>query len=291
MKTKTKILFAFLLNICFSIFEFIGGIYTGSVSIMSDSVHDFGDAISIGFSYFMEKISEKKPDNKYTYGYSRYSILGGLITTIILLVGSILMIVNAINRLVNPIEINSNGMLIVAIIGCIINFVAMKLTHGNHSINQKAVNLHMLEDMLGWLIVLIGSIIIKLTNISIIDPIMSIALSMFIIYNAIKNLKPIFDIFVLKVPMEINVAKIKEDILSISGIININRLNIWQLDEENIIATIDISVNTNEPIKDKVRDVFEKYGLTNNTIEINKGNISVRDIIFAKHKCNCGHHH
>jgi cobalt-zinc-cadmium efflux system protein len=291
MKTKTKILFAFLLNLCFSIFEFVGGIYTGSVSIMSDSIHDFGDAISIGFSYFMEKISEKKPDNKYTYGYSRYSILGGLVTTIILLVGSILIIANAINRLVNPIAINSNGMLIVAVIGCVINFIAMKLTHGNHSINQKAVNLHMLEDMLGWLIVLIGSIIIKFTDFTIIDPIMSICLSIFIIYNVIRNLKPIFEIFTLKVPNNIDIETLKKEILSIHGVTNINRLNIWQLDENNIIATIDVTVNTNEPIKHKILGIFNTYAIFYVTVEINKSTVDVRDIIITRRKCNCGHHH
>lgn len=291
MKIKTKMLFAFLLNLCFSIFEFIGGLYTGSVSIMSDSVHDFGDALSIGFSFFMERISEKKPNNKYTYGYSRYSILGGLVTTTILLIGSIFIIMNAINKLVNPTAINSNGMLIVAIIGFVINFIAMKITHGHNSINQKAVNLHMLEDMLGWLIVLIGSIIIKFTDLSIIDPIMSICLSLFIIYNAIKNLKPIFDIFVLKVPNNIDVEDLRSEILLISGITKINKLNIWQLDEINTITTIDVSVNTTEPIKEKIRSVLDKHGLTNSTIEINQGNVSVKDIIFAKRTCNCGHHH
>ena len=149
MKTEKNILIAFLLNMLFSIFEIIGGIFTGSVAIISDAVHDFGDSISIGISYILEKKSKKKPDNKYTYGYTRFSVLGATITNTILIVGSILVILNAVKRIINPIEINYNGMIIFAIIGVIVNFVAAYATKEGDSLNQKAVNLHMLEDVLG----------------------------------------------------------------------------------------------------------------------------------------------
>ena len=150
MKTEKNILFAFILNLAFSIFEFFGGIFTNSVAILSDSIHDMGDAVSIGVSFFLEKKSKKKPDNNYTYGYIRYSVLGGLITTVILLAGSILVIYNAMGRIINPVEVNYKGMIIFAIIGVVMNFIATYLTREGDSINQKSVNLHMLEDVLGW---------------------------------------------------------------------------------------------------------------------------------------------
>ena len=156
MKTEKNILGAFILNVTFSVLEFIGGALTNSVAIISDSIHDMGDAISIGLSYFLEKKSKKKPDKKYTYGYIRYSILGGLITTVILIIGSSLVIYNSIIRIFNPVEINYNGMIIFAIFGVVINFMAAYLTREGDSINQKSVNLHMLEDVLGWIVVLIG---------------------------------------------------------------------------------------------------------------------------------------
>ncbi len=174
MKTEKNILIAFLLNISFSIFEFFGGLFTNSVAILSDAVHDMGDAISIGISYFMEKKSKKHADNKYTYGYIRYSVLGGVITTTILLVGSILVIMGAIKRLFDPVEINYSGMIIFAIFGVILNSAAAFVTKEGDSINQKAVNLHMLEDVLGWIVVLIGAIIMNFTDITILDSIMSI---------------------------------------------------------------------------------------------------------------------
>ena len=174
MKTEKNILIAFILNLSFAIFEFFGGIFTGSVAIVSDAIHDVGDATSIGISYFLEKKSKRKPDEKYTYGYLRYSVIGSVITTLILLVGSVIVIINAFNKIMNPTEINYKGMIIFAVFGLVINFVAAFVTHGGGSLNQKAVNLHMLEDVLGWAVVLVGAIIMNFTDIKIIDPLMSI---------------------------------------------------------------------------------------------------------------------
>ena len=174
MKTEKNILIAFILNLSFSIFEFIGGIFTGSVAIISDSVHDIGDAASIGIAFFLERKSKKQPDEKYTYGYKRYSLLGGIITTLILLLGSIAVVYNAVSRIISPTEINYNGMIIFAIVGVCVNLCASLLTRDGDSINQKAVNLHMLEDVLGWVVVLIGAIVMRFTDFYIIDPLMSI---------------------------------------------------------------------------------------------------------------------
>ena len=144
MKTERNILIAFILNFAFSIFEFVGGFFTGSVAIVSDAVHDIGDAASIGISYFLEKKSKKKPDEHYTYGYARYSVIGSVITTLILLVGSVLVVYNAILRIIDPTPINYNGMIIFAVIGAAVNFMAAFFTREGDSLNQKAVNLHML---------------------------------------------------------------------------------------------------------------------------------------------------
>ena len=114
---KNKILVAFLLNLFFSAFELIGGIFTGSVAILSDSLHDLGDALSIGIACILENKSKKAPDFSYTYGYLRYSVLGSFITTVILFTGSILVIANSVVRLFNPVAINYDGMIIFAIIG------------------------------------------------------------------------------------------------------------------------------------------------------------------------------
>ena len=200
MKTEKNILIAFILNLGFSIFEFIGGAITNSVAIISDSIHDMGDAMSIGVSYFLEKKSKKKPDDKYTYGYIRYSVIGSTITTIILILGSLFVMYNAIKRIINPVDINYNGMIIFAVVGVVVNFLAAYFTKDGDSLTQKAVNLHMLEDVLGWAVVLIGAIIMRFTDIRIIDPILSILVALFIFKNAVSNFKAILDLFLEKTP-------------------------------------------------------------------------------------------
>ena len=215
MKTQNNILIAFILNLSFSIIEFIGGMFTSSIAIISDSIHDIIDAFSILISFILEKISKKGPNEKYTYGYARFSILGALITTFMLIVGSILVIYSSINRIVNPVQINYNGMIVFAVFGVVINFLAVYFTKDGVSLNQKSVNLHMLEDVLGWIVVLIGSIVMKFTNINIIDSIMSLFVALFILINAIKNLISIGDLFLIKIPKGISISEIKNHILKI----------------------------------------------------------------------------
>lgn len=169
MPIEKNILIAFILNLAFSLFEFFGGLFTNSVAILSDSIHDLGDAISIGLSYFLERKSQKKPDQHYTFGYRRYSIIGGAITTSILIVGSLIVIYQAIGRIIHPVAINYDGMLLFAIFGVIVNFFAAYFTREGNSLNQKAVNLHMLEDVLGWVVVLLGAVIMRFTSWSILD--------------------------------------------------------------------------------------------------------------------------
>ena len=269
MKTENNIFIAFILNISFSLFEFIGGIFTNSISILSDSIHDFGDAISIGISYFMERKSKKQADNKYTYGYIRYSVLGGVITTTILLVGSILVIIGAANRIINPVTVNHSGMIILAIIGALLNFIAAFVTRKGDSINQKAVNLHMLEDVLGWIVVLIGAIIMKFTDIKIIDPIMSIGVALFILINSLKNLRKVLNIFLEKTPEEIDIEKIKKQLLEIKGIDDIHHIHIWSIDGYHNYATMHIVSKEKEisKLKKTIREKLKEYNICHAILE------------------------
>ena len=269
MKTDRNILIAFILNLCFSIFEFIGGIFTNSVAIISDAVHDMGDAMSIGIAYFLEKKSKKSPDNKYTYGYARYSVLGATITTVILLVGSILVILGSIDRIINPADINYNGMIIFAIFGVIVNFIAVYFTKQGNSLNEKAVNLHMLEDVFGWIVVLVGAIIMKFTNMAIIDPILSISIAVFILFNAISNLKEILDLFLEKTPSDIDISKIKEQVINIQGVKDVHHIHVWSIDGNNNYATMHVKVDNNySKIKKEIKDKLKEQGISHVTIEL-----------------------
>ena len=293
MKTEKNILFAFIINLTFSIFEFIGGIFTGSVAIISDAVHDIGDATSIGASYFLEKKSKKQPDEKYTYGYARYSVIGSVITTLILLFGSVMVIYNAVLRIINPTEINYNGMLIFAIIGVCVNFGAALITRKGDSLNQEAVNLHMHEDVLGWIVVLIGAIVMSFSDITIIDPLMSIGVAIFILINAIKNLGKVLELFLEKTPRNLSISELREHIQKIDGVIDVHHIHVWSIDGYNNYATMHIVANDNaHNIKSKIRDELKDHGIGHVTLELEAEN----EHCHEKH-CHVdfvpdsGHHH
>lgn len=297
MKTQSKILVAFILNLAFSVFEFIGGAITGSVAIVSDAIHDVGDAMSIGISYFLEKKSKKQPDDTYTYGYARFSVIGGVITTVILLVGSAAVIYNAVLRIFNPVPIDYNGMIIFAIFGVVVNFLAAYFTSGGHSINQKAVNLHMIEDVLGWAVVLMGALIMRFVNIegiAIIDPLISIGVAIFILINALKNLKEVIELFLAKLPAHLKIDEIKEHICEIDGVLGVHHIHIWSMDGQNNYATMHVvcSGNSHE-IKHKIRDELKKHGIGHVTLELEEeGEDCHEEHCHIHHEESAhGHHH
>ena len=291
MKTEKNILIAFVLNISFSIFEFFGGIFTNSVAILSDSIHDLGDAVSIGISYFMERKSKKKANKRYTYGYIRYSVLGGVITTTILLVGSTLVIIGAVKRLFNPALVNYHGMIIFALVGVILNSAAAFVTKEGDSINQKSVNLHMLEDVLGWIVVLIGSIIMNFTDISMIDSIMSIGVSLFILVNSLKNLKRVLDLFLEKTPNDIDIDELKKHLLEIKGVDDIHHIYVWSIDGFNNYATMHIvskSKNISK-VKHEIREELEEHNICHAILETEEE--ACDDIECHVELEDGGHHH
>ena len=282
-------------KIIFSLFEIIGGLFTNSIAIVSDAIHDFGDSISIGVSYFLEKKSKKKPDNKYTYGYTRYSVLGAIITNTILILGSILVIYNAITRIIKPEQINHNGMIIFAIIGTIVNIIAAYATKEGDSLNQKAVNLHMIEDVLGWIVVLIGAIIIKFTNITIIDPILSIIVALYILIHATKSFKKIFDLFLEKAPEDIEIEELKHHILEIKGVLDIHHIHIWSIDGFNNYATMHIVTDTKkiEELKHSIKEELNEHGISHTTIEIEDkdSQCNEKECSIKENHHHHGHHH
>ena len=287
MKTERNILIAFLLNLGFSIFEFIGGIMCGSVAILSDAVHDIGDAVSIGISYFLETVSHKNPDNTYTFGYARYSVIGGLVTTSILILGSIFVIANAVLRIINPTPIQYNQMIFFAVVGVVVNALATYFTHEGGSINQKAVNLHMLEDLLGWILVLIGAIVMRFTDFALLDAIISIAVAVFILSNAVSNIKFAVEVLTEKAPAKISVDEIREKLSSVEEILDVHHIHIWSLDGENCYATMHIKAEGDfAHIKHHSKHLLADIGITHSTIEF-----ETKDENCDEFECKTEHHH
>lgn len=285
-ETSKNIKIAFYLNIFFSILECIGGLLTNSISIISDSIHDFGDALSIGVSYLFEKKSNKLPNNKYTYGYLRYSLLGALFTSLVLLLGSIIVIYNAILRIKSPVSINYEGMIIFAIFGIIINgYAAYKTSKGNKT-NEKVISLHMLEDVLGWIAVLVGSIIMKIFNLPLIDPILSIIIAIYILIHVYKYIKETFDIFMEKVPDDITIEDIKNSIINkYNNISDIHHIHIWSLDGINNYLTAHVKLKSMQKeediilLKGNIKKQLYKNNIKHATLEIEYYNESCENDI------------
>lgn len=241
-KTPENIKIAFLLNLAFSIVEAIGGILTNSISIISDSLHNLGDSITIGINYIFEKKSKKLPNKEYSYGYLRYTMLGSLIASFILLIGSVVIIYNVVPRLIKPLSVNYDAMIIFGIFGLLINLYAtIKIMRSKEK--DKKINTHMIEDTVIWLFILTGSICIKVFDAVIIDPILSLLIAIYILYQVYKYMKNIYNIFMEKVPKNVKIDEIKKDIEENESIDNVHHIHIWSMDGVNNYMTAHIHLN------------------------------------------------
>ena len=260
---------AFFLNLAFAFVELIGGIITNSVAILSDAVHDFGDSISLAIAWALQKKSNKAKDDKYSYGYKRFSLLSSVILSGILLVGSILILVEAIGRLFNPQEVNAQGMLWLAILGIIVNGLAALSVKRGKTLNERAVFLHIMEDVLGWIGVLVISIVMIFVNLPILDPILSISITIWVLYNVYKNLKATFNILLQAFPKNVDVKKLTKEIEAIDNVISIHDLHIWTQDGNSHVMTLHIVAEKNyETIKNKVREIANTFNIDHVTIEL-----------------------
>ncbi|MCK5732281.1 MAG: cation transporter [Tenericutes bacterium] len=274
MKTEKRMLITFILNFLFTIIEFIGGIITNSVALLSDSIHDLGDSISIGIAIFLEKKSRKKPDKDYTYGYLRFSMLGALISSIILLIGSGYIIFEAVNRILKPELINTELIIYFSIFGVIVNGIAALNISKGKSLNEKAITLHMLEDVLGWVALLIASLVMHFTDILILDAILSLAFSVFIIYHVVKNLSSIFKVLLEGSPSHINIEEIKSKLLKINKVKDIHHLHIWSLTDRYEAVTLHAIIMDNlkpkeiTEIQNNIINELQNNGIKHSTIQV-----------------------
>jgi len=284
-KSSKKIGFAFFLNLLFALIELVGGIYTNSVSITSDAIHDFGDSLSLGVAWFLEKKSTKRGDSRYSYGYRRFSLLGSVFISVVVLTGSVFIVIESLVRLADPREVNAAGMILLSFLGIIVNGAAALKLKGDKSFASRAVMLHMMEDTLGWIAVLAGSIIMIFTGLSIIDPILSLIVTAWILYNVVRNLSATLKIMLQEVPQDVNVDLLKKAIASLDYVDSVHDLHIWSLDGEKHILTLHVVLNENHPLsdislfKEKIREIAEERGIFHTTIEFEN----------KKEACSCGY--
>ena len=266
---------AFLLNIFFVVVEIVGGLLTNSMAILSDAVHDLGDSISLGLAWYLEKLGSKESDNKFNYGYKRFSILGALFNTLVLIGGAVFVVYKAIPRLLHPESVKAEGMIVLAVVGIIINGLAVLNVKKGHKLSEKVVSLHLLEDVFGWVAVLIVSIVLIFADIPILDPILSLLISVYIMKNVIGGLIRIVKMLLQGVPDGFDAKELKQFIIdNTPQTLDVHDMRAWTLDgEENVLSfhlTVEdgVTVADSIEIKRDIKDLLFKRGFTYVTIEV-----------------------
>ena len=279
---------AFALNLVFTIIEFIGGLLTNSTAIMADAVHDLGDTLSIGLGWWLNRLSGKKADFSFTYGYHRLSLLGALINGTVLVIGSIWVLGEAIPRLADPQMPHALGMTGLAILGVVVNGLAAYKLSGGKTLNERVLNWHLLEDVLGWLAVLIVSLILLFVDWPILDPILSIAFTLFILVNVIKNLSRTLHLFLQGAPDKQLTVEIRDKLLEINHVAGVHHLHLWSLDGERHVMTAHLVLDTpvsneiHDEVKERVRAVCNGYDFIHTTIELEQDLETCRDDICLR---------
>lgn len=278
--TRKALIIAFWLNLAFSVFEAIGGLYTNSTAIVADAFHDFMDAGAIGIAILLERLSDKKRTGQFSYGFKRFSLLSALGLSVFLITGAIIMLVAAIKSFIVPSEVHSTGMLILAIIGLAVNafaFVKVKGGHGHHhhthNHNSESIMLHLLEDVLGWAAVLVGAIIMYFTQWFWIDGVLTIAIALYVGYNATKNLINTSKIMLQSVPEQVNLSQLQADLELIEGVLGVHDIHAWSLDGNYNVGSVHIVVADNATQSEKqfmhtVYAVLKKHAIHHPTVQI-----------------------
>ena len=264
---------AFFLNLGFTIFEIIGGFYVNSVAIISDAVHDLGDSLSLGTAWYLQKKSQQGRDSRFSFGYKRFSLLGALINSLVLIAGSTFVIYQAVLRLIKPEVSDAQGMVIFAIIGVLVNgFAAYKLSGGT-SMNEKVISWHLMEDVLGWGAVLVVAIILLFWENPYLDPALSLFISGYILWNVIKRLKETLFIFLQGVPGDIKLDEVEDRILKIENVASVHHVHVWSLEGEHHVFTAHVKLENISgfqellEVKKQIKSILKDYPFNHYTIE------------------------
>ena len=265
---------AFLLNVTFTILEFFGGSFVNSVAIVSDALHDLGDSFALGIAWYLEVLSRKKSSHRFSFGYRRFSLLGALISSVILITGSVFIIYEGIGRILEPEPSNAKGMLIFALIGVLVNgYAAWKVSYGS-SLNERMISWHLIEDVLGWAAVLIVAIILNFKQIDYLDPALSIVITLYILFNVFKRLKETIFIFLQGIPHNLDPKEVEQAILSIPNVVDTHHTNIWSLEGEHHVYTGHVQVNNISKyseiisVKKQIKNALKRFRFEYYTIEL-----------------------
>jgi cobalt-zinc-cadmium efflux system protein len=263
----------FFLNLFFTVIEIVGGLLTNSVAILSDAVHDFGDSLALATAWVLERLSGKRRTDSQTFGYRRFSVLGALISSIVLIVGSVFILSEAIPRLFSPEAVNPEGMMAISILGIVVNGLAVLRLRGARKLNERVVFLHLLEDVLGWAGVLIVSVVLLFWNIPILDPILSIAITAFVLYKIVPNIRSVIKVLLQFSPGGMDLKRIESTLKGIDSLIEVHDMHLWSLDGHYNVFTAHVVVDDNlnlvqlEEMKRSIRERLVRMGIDHSTVE------------------------
>ena len=273
-KREERVRFAAFVNFAFTIVEIIGGLLTNSLAILSDALHDLGDSIALLVSWFFERGAKRAPDARYTFGYQRLSLFSALFSAFILVGGSIVIIVNAVPRFFSPESVNAFGMVGLAAIGITFNGLGFFMLNRGESLNERVLSWHLLEDVLGWVGIFVGGVVIYFWKFYLIDPIITVGLTVFILYNVVRNLREAISILLQGVPKHINLEVVKQDIRGIDGVLDLHDIHIWSLEGETDVFSAHVIVNDEtfekRPLETKqtIKDALKRHHIEHSTIEL-----------------------
>jgi cobalt-zinc-cadmium efflux system protein len=268
---------AFLLNIVFTLLEIGGGLWTNSLAILSDAIHDLGDSLSLGLAWYLDRVSKRSNDRRFSYGYRRFSLLSALINTLVLVGGSIIILMRAVPRLFAPQATNAPGMVLFAIFGIVINGAAVLRLRGERSMNARVVAWHLLEDVLGWVAVLIVSSVLLFADLYILDPILSILITAYVLYNTLRNLWRTANLFLQGVPESVDLEQINAKLRAIPEILSTHHTHVWSLDGEHHVLTTHVVIDEDTSkddvvcIRREIQDVLRGMEFAHSTVEIEFG--------------------
>ncbi|MEO1667209.1 MAG: cation diffusion facilitator family transporter [Chloroflexota bacterium] len=265
---------AFALNLIFTIIELVGGLLTNSVAIISDAIHDAGDSFSLGLAWILDRYSKREGTERFSYGYRRLSLLGALLNTVVLIIGSVFVLFEAVPRLMAPEAVEAAGMFWLALLGIGVNGLAAWRLRGGKSANTQTVALHLLEDVLGWGAVLVVSIVLLFADIPILDPLLSIGITLYILYSVLRRLGDTVALFLQAVPANISLKQIRSRLTAIDDVLSTHHTHIWSLDGEHHVLTTHLVVPDELPhqrqiqIRQRVMEIIDDLHLEHFTVQL-----------------------
>ncbi|MBX6948024.1 cation diffusion facilitator family transporter [Levilactobacillus brevis] len=272
--TGGRFLLVTILNVVITIFELLGGLLSGSLSLLSDAFHNLGDALSVVMSYVAHRVGGRQQTRQNTFGYRRAEILAALLNAAVLILVSLLLAVEAVRRLLHPEPVKGDIMLLVAVVSFLANlFSTVLLNHGaQHNLNIRATYLHLLSDALASVGVIIGAVLITIWQISWVDPLITVLVALYIIYESWPIIKQTFDILMEGSP-DLDYEAIAQDICALPEVDGVHHLHAWLIDENNIVFSVHVNMENLplskiEPIYRQIEALLcRKYGVSHVTIQ------------------------